>query len=401
MSNRPSLRAVAPPCLVAASDQRCLISALPSWSGQFDNLTSSYFSPIPALRVEKADLTLLGLTSMAVSVNPVDDPWFRSTTHVHQSGSKLGYTNTTMQLWYADNALSVLGCLEQYQLCNMTGCSPLDGRLQLANLSFSNREQQATHRLLISMLGVLYLQQAFDMFGASLLLAQDSFLSSGLASAGLPADQWRAEVANMGAITLAALQRRIVDFAVPPNTPIRTTLNGTVGARAFLRPTPDSEGGLLCGSIRVRDARYRNFSVAGVAVILSLGATITLINALCIPGAVFRVRRRFGWGGSFAEREWREGGLLRLQRTAFEAHGVRPWEAGEDGVGEVPVTMDERLAFSAESMWNDGGKRCGPSYGFLAGHQDPGRADGDEDGEGDEIITDPQGNICHISSQKA
>jgi len=349
-------------------------------SGYFDDGNVSAYSPIPDLRVDNADITLLLLGNMAWYRAPVEDAWFRATSPVHQTGARPAGAATDA-VWYPDHAVSVLGCTDQYEFCNTTHCSPPDGRPldglagradEIADKWFPNTQQKAMYYVLVKALWLTYLPRAVLMYGGSILLAQDSLVAGSVGvSGGLPADQWRAEVGNLAAAALAALQRFVVDFAAPPAVPVSTVLNGTLPATAFVRAVDDDRGGSLCGSVRVRDARFTNFSVAGVATVLALGATVTLVNALCVPGAVFALRRRLRLGGRFAEREWREAGLLRLQRTAFETHGVRPWEA--DGDGDVPTTMDERLVFSAESMWAGGGKTRGPSYGFLASHQDEGK----------------------------
>src|SRR5947209_10427070 len=81
-------------------------------------------------------------------------------------------------------------------------------------------------------------------------------------SAPLPPTQWQAEVVNMANIMLAALQRRIVDYASPPNMSV-PTLNGSSSSLAYVTP-PDDEGEQLCQKIRIRDASHFNFSVAGL-----------------------------------------------------------------------------------------------------------------------------------------
>lgn len=309
------------------------------------------FWPIPELQVDKSDVTLLFLENMARYLAPVEDPFFRASSLVHQTGAKaLG--DPGVFIWYPDQAVSVLGCAEQYQFCNTTACSPFGERpddaadnnrtLALADAFFPGIQQRAIFYIFLKALWYTYLPQAILMTGSNVLLAQDSVIAGGTsASVGLPADQWRSEVVHFAAVALAALQRVPVLFAAPPAVPVNTLRNGSVPASAFARPAAADRGGSLCGSVRVLDPRFASFSVAGVATLLALGATVTLANALCVPGAVFALRRRLRLGGRFAERAWREGGLLRLQRTAFDAHGVRPWEV--DGEGDVPTTMDERL----------------------------------------------------------
>src|ERR1700712_1750331 len=67
------------------------------------------FRPIPALNRTDADVTLLILHNRAMYTNPVNDPFFKSTTH-RQDYSASFFTS--------DLDIGMLGCTEQYQFCN-------------------------------------------------------------------------------------------------------------------------------------------------------------------------------------------------------------------------------------------------------------------------------------------
>ena len=103
--------------------------------------------------------------------------------------------------------------------------------------------------------------------------------------------------------------------------------------------------------MRIRDTQHYNFSVVGLVLILVLGMTIILVNIACIPALPFWACRKLRLG-EFARREWLEGHLLRLLRTAFEKHDVGPWEIADGG--DVPVTVEKRSTFSGESIWKVG-----------------------------------------------
>ena len=329
------------------------------------------FDPIPALRVAKHDVTLLFLTSRAWHQVPVHDPWFRATSHVHQTGVRYG------RFWASDRASSVLGCTEQYEICNTTYCAgpnifnAFDGRATYGGLVLDT-EQKALYAILVGAAKDVLLRQTVDRFGSAALLADDSLTGPFGRAPPLANDHWRAEVAHLAAGALATLQRLVVDFVAPLDFPVPTAAqNGsnssssstTLRSTAFVRPARPELGGAVCGAVRVRDPRFPSFSVAGVAAVVALGAAVTVVNVACVPGGVFIARRWWGrrraaaggggGGAGFAEREWRAGGLLRLQRTALAKHGVR-WEAvhdGGDGDDDVPVAADAGLAFSAERLW--------------------------------------------------
>ena len=164
----------------------------------------------------------------------------------------------------------------------------------------------------------------------------------------------------MAHVQLATLQRRVVDFASPPDVPVSTLFRGAASSRDFLlRGAGDTMGAPLCQSIRVRDASYYNFDVAGLLLILTLGSVIVLTNLMCIPGIVFWARRRRCWSwkrrvaSEFSRNEWLEGHLLPLQCTALASQGIGPWQIYGDG--DVPVTDVGQTRFGAEKMWES---RC-------------------------------------------
>lgn len=259
--------------------------------------------------------------------------------------------------WVADRAVSVLACTEQYQFCNSsTYCSSLDGIFVNDNLDnpyfglIFNDEQKAIFKLVLDAARFVTLNMAIFILGDDFVLARDSVLSSrGQESAPLPDTQWHDEVNNMAASMLAALQRRVVDFVSPPDIPIRTVLNGSVSSLVFIDNAALEAGERsLCQNVRIRDAQHYNFSVVGLMFIMVLGTTIILVNIACIPALPFWARRKLRLG-EFARREWLQGHLFALQRTAFEKHGVGPWEMGDGG--DVPVTAEKRSTFSGESIW--------------------------------------------------
>ncbi|KAK3367058.1 hypothetical protein B0T24DRAFT_669436 [Lasiosphaeria ovina] len=177
----------------------------------------------------------------------------------------------------------------------------------------------------------LTLQQIIYAYGSSILLAHDMLFGPvDWRSAALPETQWRDELANMAATIHS------VDYIVPP---------------------ADDRGGSLCRAVRVRDMRYYDFSVAGLAVVVSLGSTAVLVNLACIPAAAFwaagRKMGRRGGGSSqlLGEREWHEGSTLALLWKVFDKHGVKPWQVGLRSGGDVPMLQDRGQTFSAQRAW--------------------------------------------------
>jgi hypothetical protein len=86
------------------------------------------WDPIAPLKRTDADVSLhfLGQTSV-IYTKPVHDPMFAATTAIHYSD------NDT--IWVPDQNVSVLGCIDQYRICNSDRreCTPLSGVIDLYN----------------------------------------------------------------------------------------------------------------------------------------------------------------------------------------------------------------------------------------------------------------------------
>jgi hypothetical protein len=272
-------------------------------------------------------------------------------------------------MYIRDRVVSTLGCTERYQFCANGNCSALTGLY--ANETQSprpylgltlNAQQKQIFNLVWNAAWGLMINH-MPLLGDEMLVAQKYRLTAETRmSAPLPPTQWQAEVVNMANIMLAALQRRIVNYASPPNMSV-PTLNGSSSSLAYVTP-PDDEGEQLCQNIRIRDASYFNFSVAGLLLILFLGGAIIGINLFCLPGMLFWARRRLGMS-DFPRREWLEGHLLLLQRTALEGNGIGPWEV--DDKSSVPLTVQERTKFSASKAWPKGDELGGEAIELMDG----------------------------------
>lgn len=55
-------------------------------------------------------------------------------------------------------------------------------------------------------------------------------------------------------------------------------------------------------------------------------------------------------GYAYSQREWLEGHVLRLQRTAYGEHDAAgPWEVDENG--NTPITTESGVEFSGDRLW--------------------------------------------------
>jgi hypothetical protein len=83
-----------------------------------DNPIVTAFHPIPKLNRTDANVTLVVLRNRAMYTNPVNDPFFKSTSHRADYSAKF---------FTSDLTAGVLGCIEQYQFCNgNVKCTALD-----------------------------------------------------------------------------------------------------------------------------------------------------------------------------------------------------------------------------------------------------------------------------------
>ncbi|KAM0327626.1 hypothetical protein ACHAQA_005919 [Verticillium albo-atrum] len=295
------------------------------------------FIPIPALVVPDADTAVVYMMNNARYSSAVDDPFFRATNQTDATGVNR-VVAIPGELWISDNISSALACTEQYQFCAKEECSALAGITRnitdpWLGLELSN-SQQAVFNMITSGLSAVTLTNGIFWLGPEILRANEFmwFANSLPFSTGLPPTQWQDEVTNFGQASLAVLQRMVVDYAAPSRFVIQTS-TGPVPSDHFIKPPRTEAERELCHSIRVRDARYTNFSAVGLLVTLIIGLVAIMTNVFLMPQASFWVKRKLH-RTTYPEREWTNGSLLMQQREALEAKGIGPWEL--DGVTGIP-----------------------------------------------------------------
>jgi len=322
----------------------------------------STFAPIPDLRGEgnDTDITLLFLSSNVKYYEPVLDPWFKATGVRNVTGILQGTGPPPLlgaQFYRSDRILSVLGCTEQYQFCNTTHCSPKNGIFNAEDTWFGlslNDAQKVVMAVILDVVSNTTLSTGIEALGPSILLARDSLWwpSQGPISATLMSDQWKREVENLMSVNLAAVQRMVVEFANPPDVPVKTS-NGMVSSRdAVVLPGLPQEKA-VCRSIRIRDPNYLNFNVIGLLAVFVTTSVIILTNILCVPGLIFWIREKFG-RSDFSRREWVMGHLFRLQARLWELAGLGQFSSGAMGMDLVAVSVEKGLLFEAKKTWTSG-----------------------------------------------
>jgi hypothetical protein len=247
-----------------------LYSAVSAWvGGTLNNDTT--FEPIQELTVPDADVSVLFLTNSALYTSAVSDPWFQANNATYVSEDGL----VDIEFFTPDKVTSALACTEQDQFCDSTTCSELGGILRNNTNPYwglsLNPTQQATFNLILVGVQSLSINNVIAFLGSEVLRANDYlWLGDGdLWSSPPSSTQWIDEVTNIGNLILAGTQRIVVDFAKPPSYLV-TTSQGTASSLEFVRPSNTEAERTLCSNVRIRDLQYSNFSVTGLAVILTI-----------------------------------------------------------------------------------------------------------------------------------
>jgi hypothetical protein len=236
---------------------------------------SSTFDPIPALEtsLSNADLNLLYLGYTGIYIDVVDDPWFSAHQPYHINTTSIPFLQTT---YARDKPISTLACTEQHQICSEpTTCTPLLGYSQVlqyvaSHISLTPNQNITLSRIAqgLSDASILEIAQTFTSMSVPLLASSKTLVSRHIFSLPLPPDQWKAELAYWQAISLAQLQRNIIQYAT-----------GQIAAKPeyLLPPITDTEK-WICGNLMVRSTVYQSFSIFALVVILGIGLGVILLS---------------------------------------------------------------------------------------------------------------------------
>jgi len=318
-------------------------------SAYLQNQNSSSYTPIPALNTTDSDVTLIGISSNVKYIGNTTDPWFKA---INQSlmldpWSKALNRSILDLVWTASRDLSVLGCTEQYQFCSpLKRCTPLTGLYATPPAATSlglSAHQLATFQLLWKAARSTVLQSEIALLGSDVLLAKDALCGDTGWSSRLPDRQWELEAFNMHNISLAIMQRAVVEYTSPTDIEIRPGLRSL---QHIVRPT-DPEALRLCGMVKIRSADHTSFRVLGLVLILVLGSGFIVLDFV-LARAVGWAQTKTGWR-LYKRAEWVDQSTLQLQRQALEGRGIGPWTGKDD---DVPVLAGYRRTFSSTTDWS-------------------------------------------------
>ena len=285
-----------------------------------------FWNPIPALNRTDADVSLYFLASNGVLYKDrVDDPIFNATIPVNSE--TLGGTNHTY--WTSSQYVNVLGCAEQYQICN-----PVTNRCTEFTISTPTFEREMPQIGLNDVQIITAKRMARALFGsvynyvnvrrANALRASET-LKGLVQTAVLPDNQWTIEVSTWFEISLAQLQEQTVRYATGPSY-MSDDLE-------MIKPANQDEWNMCKNQISRSQSDTISFSMLGVTIILVIGS-ILIATSLVIDTLVGFIRRKYH-RKEFKSLQWTLDEKLQLQRLAYEEAGQGEWTGCAD---PVPVT---------------------------------------------------------------
>ncbi|KAF2832156.1 hypothetical protein CC86DRAFT_424508 [Ophiobolus disseminans] len=313
-----------------------------------DNVNASDFDPIPDFKVSSADVTLISILNKAVYNGRVDDELFNASIKAPDND----------QFFLPTNDFSVLGCTEQYQFCNAVTkqCTKLDGlyatqeAVRRGDIALSKR-QQAMFSVMWDAAWSMVLQWTARLLNSQVLLAQDwVFTATSFGSSSLAPGQWQREAHNMHNVSLAMFQHRIDRHSSPDTFELRPGQN----ALSQLQVPTDPDILDICKRQRILSARHYSVSVLGMAIILSVGSLLIILDQSmeALWFRYFNARERL------AQRaEWTQTGTLQLHRQALEARGIGTWDRKHH---DFPVIEGKDKTFTG---LGDREEEIGQNYG--------------------------------------
>ena len=276
-----------------------------------------------------ADVNVIMLLNCAEYTDPVFDSWYYAQTPLEGSS-----THTDNTRFYADPPASIMGCVQQYQVCSLEprSCSPLIGLSQLKEhvVAAEGSASDAIWTYFMRAVSNSGLDYMVGTLGSTVLQAEANVsYAQQLFSAPLPELQWQTEVLGWVQFTLSNIQRLLYQFVNGPSDP---------SLSSAIVPPPYRDTFDVCQAQKIRNSNYYSFSVVWLAFTLLFGLLTILLN-LCLSSVVGWFQRRTR-KGAYKYQQWTEDYVLQIQRLAYQNLGIGNWHGHEDtvpttGAGEI------------------------------------------------------------------
>ncbi|RSL66522.1 hypothetical protein CEP54_003749 [Fusarium duplospermum] len=276
------------------------------------------FKPIPELRRNDADLTVVFLNNNQVPMvgddGPCTDPFFSATS---VPDDKLP------DLYLPDNSITAIGCIDQYQFAKAGSdeWTPLASFADAStNLTFidqlSIKQVAAYASIQWAMMQAGGIDFVIDTIQTEALRAKRSPGLRNGAQNPLPDDQWMREVEYWFMIGLAKVQLGVIHIALGPedaeNFGMRDNTTFVVHKRKNLMD-------YVCTSQKIHSLEFKNLHKAGFIALAVLGSLSIILPSLVLRMMIWWRKRQ----GDVLT--WISYGLLQFQRMAAEGAGVKGW----------------------------------------------------------------------------
>jgi hypothetical protein len=213
--------------------------------------------------------------------------------------------------------ITTVGCTFQYQFCDPSNgsnstCTDLSALKPVWKQARSLFKREKQKILLSRMREVISIHSTFTHLISKLKHNILQINQYGFPEmAGLKDDYWITELSHMMGTLMKLYQIRNYRYTGGYNAPLNYKPNITA---------PLANETWMCDAQLVKREDYQSISVLGMALILSIGTLIILIN-LTLDSIVGWYQKRYN-RRIFASLEWEMLGAETLQRELYEAHGV-------------------------------------------------------------------------------
>jgi hypothetical protein len=311
-------------------------------SAVLENAPGSDFAPVSELNRTDADINIMFLyqkKELEYS-KPVNDPWFEANTPVTREYETDDINNGTkfknVTVYTPSSPVLPLACTFQYQFCDPNAssgpnCTDLTGIMPAYDQSaqlFKREKQRDIGKRMAEVVGVAnsFKELISNLKGNLLQINQYGFYQM----AGLKDDYWTVELNHMMATLMKLYQIRNYRYTGGYSAPLNYKPVIT---------SPLEKERWMCDAQIVKREDYQSLSVLGLALIISIGALIILIN-LTLDSFVGWYQRKYN-KRLFATREWELLQAETLQQQLYKAHGI---DLREDDVsiGTVLEKMENR-----------------------------------------------------------
>jgi hypothetical protein len=296
--------------------------------------------PVSNLTRTDADVTIVFIAPNSIKFRAqVKDPVFQAT----YPNTELSNTEERFTVYNPDYQVSVIGCTEQYSICNpnlkSNSCTPPSGQNALPTLIQSyqfNLAQLVTAYRMIYMIADGTTYSSVNGIGPDALQIWNKVYN--FVAPGVPDNQWQIEVEGWLETTLAKWQAYTVEYA--SNT-ANLSPHGRVGFPVS-NSTLDKKWRDQCQNQKIRNVgAYQNVTVFGFAFTWATGAALVIFSWSL--GWLVRTQRKWlkrtGKAGPTARRiAWNIDGQFHQQRVALRTVGYQELVGGE---GDVPFLQEE------------------------------------------------------------